>query len=91
MKINQTKLVEVDARTLKITAKCSDMFSFEICDQNNKVIFNQEDGYVPEFMPGENYGDYIMLDIDIDTGVITNWVKPTQEQIEEFINQYNDN
>jgi hypothetical protein len=36
-------------------------------------------------MPGEHYGDYIILNIDIDTGYIKNWRTPTKEQIKEFI------
>ena len=90
MKINQTKLVEVEAKTLKIHVKCADQFSCAITDQDGKVIFNQGDGYVPDFMPGKHYGDYIILDIDLDTGVVTNWEAPTQEQIEEFINRKED-
>ena len=89
MKINQTKLVKVEAnaKTLNVRAYCGDMFSYIICDQDSKEIFAQEDGYVPDFMPGEHYGERIILDIDIDTGVIKNWVSPKQEEIEGLINQ----
>jgi hypothetical protein len=41
-------------------------------------------------MPGEHYGDYIILDIDIDTGVIKNWKKPTKEVIKEWIKANDD-
>jgi len=34
---------------------------------------------------GEHYGDYIILDIDIDSGQITNWVTPSAESIQEWI------
>jgi hypothetical protein len=36
-------------------------------------------------MPGEHYGDYVILNIDLDTGVVTNWMKPEARQIEKFI------
>lgn len=36
-------------------------------------------------MPGQHYGDYVILDIDLDTGKILNWKPPTAEQIEEWI------
>lgn len=39
------------------------------------------EGCVPEFFPGEHFGDYIELDIDIDTGQILNWKKPTAKQL----------
>lgn len=40
--------------------------------------------YVPDFMPGEHYGDYVFLNIDLDTGRITNWEVPTTEELEEW-------
>ena len=41
---------------------------------------------MPSFMPGPHYGDYIILDIDLDSGLVTNWKKPDAELIEEAIN-----
>lgn len=87
MKINQMKQVQVEAKTLKIHVKCSDRFGCAIADQDGREIFSQDDGYVPDFMPGEHYGDYIILDIDLDTGMVTNWTKPSAEDIQEFINK----
>jgi hypothetical protein len=31
----------------------------------------------------EHWGDYVMLDIDIETGQIVNWKKPTQDELDE--------
>jgi hypothetical protein len=62
-------------KTVRICAKCSDLCSTEILDTNGKLIA-ERDGYVPEWMPGEHYGDYVELDIDIKTGKILNW-KPS--------------
>ena len=84
MEINITKPVKVNAKTLKLQIKVSDQFSGELFDQDSQIIKEYE-GYVPDFFPGAHYGDYLFLDIDIDTGVITNWVKPTAEEIEQFI------
>ena len=86
MKINQTKLVQVDAKTLKIHCKVSDRFTCAIADSEGQELFSQDDGYVPDFMPGSHYGDYVILDVDLDTGVIKNWKAPTAEQVESFIN-----
>jgi hypothetical protein len=70
-------------RTVNISAKCSDLFNASLT-VDGKPIGNY-DGYVPEFMPGEHYGDYVTLEIDIDTGKILNWRKPTASQLKIFL------
>lgn len=85
MKINQQKTVQVDVKTLRIHCKVTDRFTYGLIDSDGAEVYAQDDGYVPSFMPGQHYGDYIILDIDIDTGSITNWSRPTAEQIEEAI------
>lgn len=67
-------------KTIKISAKCSDLFSATIVDENGSVI-KEYDGYVPSFFPGEHFGDYIELDIELATGRILNWNPPTQKDI----------
>ena len=84
VQMNITKKVPVDAKTMRIHLKVTDAFSATIADQDGTTIFEQEDGYVPGFMPGEHHGDYLILDIDIDTGQITNWVAPTAAQLQEW-------
>ena len=90
MEINQQKTVKVNAKTLRIHCKVSDRFTFAIDDAQGDEIYSQEDGYVPEFMPGKHYGDYVILDIDLDTGMVTNWMKPTAAQIEAAIKPQDD-
>ena len=87
MKLGITKKVYVDAKTLKIHIKIRDEFSACLQDQDGEEIFCQEDGYVPSLMPGEHFGDYIILDIDIDTGQVTNWKTPSEEDLMDWINQ----
>ena len=44
------------------------------------------DGYVPNWFPSvgeEHYGDYVSLEIDIETGQIINWRKPTLAQLKK--------
>lgn len=67
---------------IKICAKCSDMFSAELVG-NDKKTMGHYSGYVPHFMPGEHYGDYVQLDIDTVTGQIMNWVPPTRKQLSD--------
>jgi hypothetical protein len=85
MEISQTKTVPVVAKTLHIYCKVVDNFTAHIADDQGNRLGGQDDGYVPDFMPGEHYGDYLILNIDIDTGQVTNWKKPSREQIERFI------
>lgn len=87
MELAVKKEVKVQAKTISIYCKVSDRFTASILDQDGETIFDQEDGYVWGFMPGDHYGDYIILDIDIDTGHITNWKKPSAEDIQELINK----
>lgn len=84
MKINKTKIVNVDAKTLHIHLKVCDCFTANLFSDTGEIL-KEYDGYVPGFMPGEHFGDYVLLNIDIDTGQIINWKKPTAEQIEQFI------
>lgn len=90
MKIGIKKTVEVEAKEIQLHCKIRDYFQAQIIDQDGQEIGGQEDGYVPDFMPGEHFGDYIILNIDLETGQITNWQKPAQEQIVRFINQQED-
>lgn len=72
MIIIMNKPVEVEVSTITIQAKCSDACFTQIKNASGEIIY-EEDGYVPSFMPGKHYGDYIILDIDIKTGRILNW------------------
>jgi hypothetical protein len=83
--IAMKKEVQVEAKVLKIYCKVTDRFGASLVDQNGEEIYDQDDGYVPGFMPGDHYGDYLILDVDLDTGKILNWKAPTADQIEKWI------
>lgn len=76
-------------KILSISAKCSDLFSATLI--KGEHITGSYDGYVPNFFPGDHYGDYVMLDIDIETGKIVNWKKPAQEQLDEIFKRDEEN
>ena len=65
---------------LTINAKCSDLFSASLYDDKGNFKGDYR-GYVPDFMPGQHYGDYVELEIDTDTGKILNWKKPTMAEL----------
>ena len=85
MEIEMTKTVPVNVKTLKLHLKVSDRFTCGVYDQDNKEL-KDYDGYVPDFMPGQHYGDYVILDIDVDSGQITNWKTPSAQKMQAFIN-----
>lgn len=86
MELEIKKPVKVQAKTISIYCKVSDRFTASILDQDGDAILDQEDGYVWSIMPGDHYGDYIILEIDIDSGQINNWKKPTAEQVMKLVN-----
>jgi len=61
---------------LKISAKCSDLCSTEFIDSKGKKTVS--DGYVPQDIGIDWFGDYIELEIDMKTGQIQNW-KPVSD------------
>lgn len=66
--------------TIRISGKTSDLCHTSLIDEKGKIVAEKE-SYVPDFMPGEHYGDYIDLVIDVKTGVIKNWKKPSQKKL----------
>jgi hypothetical protein len=64
---------------ISVCAKTSDLFGALFSgDGRTAGVY---DGYVPSWFPGEHWGDYVMLDIDVATGKILNWKKPTAAQL----------
>ena len=64
---------------LRISAKCSDLCWTEYIDKDGNET--QSDGYVPSGIGIDEYGDYVTLDIDMETGQILNWEPVTDEQV----------
>lgn len=69
---------------IRINAKCSDLCYTQVMD-GDKIVF-EHDGYVPDFMPDQHFGDYVMLDIDLKTGKILNW-DATAKAVKAWINK----
>jgi len=53
----------------------------------DRIKDEEIDDYVPDFFPGDNHGDYLMLTIDIETGQILNWKPPTIKELEDILNK----
>lgn len=69
---------------IKMSAKCSDSFFACLENKDGEDIGEEYSGYVPNFFPGQHYGDYVELEIDVETGQILNWNVPTKEEIKEL-------
>ena len=74
-------------KILKINAKCSDMFYASIRDNRDNTRPLEYNYYVPSWFPNpraQHGGDYVKLEIDIETGQILNWKTPTPKQLAIF-------
>ncbi len=68
----KSKRVAKSHAIISVSAKCSDLWSHTIIGSDGKPRAEYS-GYVPSFMPGEHYGDYILLEINPYNGKILNW------------------
>ena len=73
---------DINVNRVHINAKCSDLCFAQLADAEGRVLA-EHNGYVPALMPGEHCGDYVELEIDLETGTILNWVRPSKVVIEE--------
>lgn len=69
-----------------VSAKCSDLCFVEYFDKDKKMVA-ERDGYVPSFLNegSDNDGDFLTLEIDVASGKILNWKKPTQKELKDSI------
>ena len=70
--------------TIAISAKCSDCFGATFSDAEGNEVAGY-DGYVPKFFPGDHFGDYVELHIDLKTGKILNWEAPSLADINKTL------
>lgn len=78
------KKADKTPKILRICGKTSDLCVSTLIAADGTEL-KENDGYVPEMMPGEHYGDYIELEIDIETGQLLNWKKPSKATLAHFI------
>ena len=78
--------MEKPKRVLRTCLKVVDRCTLQLLIDGKLVA--EHDDYVPDFMPEEHYGDYVELDIDIDTGQILNWKVPTQKELKSQLDTW---
>ncbi len=82
--------VDVDVKRIKTCIKVCDRFTAEVIDADGNSVRSMENEYVPDCFPGNHYGDYLELDIDIETGQILNWQKPSQAALSQLVGESDD-
>jgi hypothetical protein len=65
--------------TISISAKCSDCFGATLTEEGKPD--REYDGYVPMWLCNDT--DTVELTIDLETGKIVGWEKPSEDQLEE--------
>ena len=86
MELKKKEHVVVDVRTVEVHVKVCDSGNYALMDADGVEVASIDEGYVPCFFPGDHYGDYLILDIDLETGRILNWQKPTPQQVADAFN-----
>jgi len=75
-------------QTITVYLKCADRFNFKLETENGIVLVEQQQTYVLDWFLPKHYGDGFKIEIDLETGQILNWVKPTEQQLEETIKEF---
>ena len=86
MKVTTLVEKETDVKILSIHLTVRDGFNWKLLTSDGEVVCRWEDTYVPDIVPGA-YGDTVELDIDIETGRITNRGKIVPEFLKEVIDK----
>lgn len=83
MELDVVMPMKVNAKSVEVHVKVADCGCYTLKSATGTEIAEISEDYVPKFFPGEHYGDYLILDIEIETGQILNWKKPTPTQVAE--------
>ena len=75
------------ASFIRVEAKCADRCSIDMVDASGSMI-HQHVGEVPEFMPGQHYGDSIILSINVKSGLISNWGDEERAKIQGLLDDH---
>lgn len=67
-------------KTIKLSAHCQDRSEVIGKDANGREVVRTEPYYMRSQF-GLGSGDYVELEVDIETGQILNWKKPSDEDL----------
>lgn len=86
MEIDVQVTKKMNIKRFRVEMKVTDRFGGIFIDSDGNKVKTIEDQSVPDFFPGQHHGDYLFLDIDLETGRIQNWQKPTPEELTRLYN-----
>ena len=75
---------KIEVKSVSVHVKVTDRGNYEFKSPTGTTLKEISEDYVPIFFPGDHYGDYLILDIDLETGQILNWKTPSTSDIEEI-------
>jgi hypothetical protein len=67
-------------KTIKVHGHCVDRSQIRAKDANGKVLFDPEPDYMKSSL-GLGGGDDISFEVDIETGQIVGWKRPTDDDL----------
>jgi len=74
---------------MTMSAKCDDCFSAQFVDAKGDDVLAYN-GSVPDWFPGQHWGNYVEFEIDLATGQILNWTAPTATDLKKMMKKGED-
>lgn len=81
MKLPKKVVETVEVEYVEVHCKVSDSGCYTLKDKGGNTIGSSREDYVPSFFPDQHYGDYLILNINLETGQIMNWKRPNEEEV----------
>ena len=70
--VDSGKIVGWQGPAWRLHMKVVDTGTYQLYSRDGELLWETLADYVPDFMPGPHYGDYLILDIRAD-GTVANW------------------
>jgi hypothetical protein len=67
-------------KTILISAHCADRSNFIAKDANGRFLLDTDPDYVKAGL-GFGKGDYVEIEVNIETGQVVGWKKPTEDDM----------
>lgn len=72
---------KLKVKSVEVHVKVRDSGNYTLLTAEGVKVAELSEEYVPSFFPGDHYGDYLILNIDLETGTILNWKKPSPQEV----------
>lgn len=68
---------------------CPDRFNFKLLDSNHDLLCEGEHTYIPDWLTNSGSDSDFEMTIDLFTGNIMNWNRPSNRDISKTVSEYN--